>query len=62
MPVFLPAALWACLALRMASSSASFLSIRVFFHLAKVSGVTGVKFEPNLCRYSEAKAKQVKLE
>jgi hypothetical protein len=54
MPVFLPATFCVCLALRIASSSASFLSIRVFFHFANVSGVTGVRFGPSLCRYDDA--------
>ena len=49
-PVLFPAAAVASFALRSASCSASFLSIRVCFHFANVSGVTGVKFGPNLWR------------
>jgi hypothetical protein len=50
-PVTLPAAACAFLALLCASSSACFLSSRVCFHLANVSGVTGVRLLPSLCRY-----------
>lgn len=48
-PVFLPAAFCASFAFFIASCSASFLSILVFFQIANVSGVTGVKFGPSLC-------------
>ena len=47
-PVFFPAAWVASLAFLTASSSACFLSILVRFHLANVSGVTGVRFCPSL--------------
>jgi hypothetical protein len=50
MPEFLPAAACWSLAFFIASSSAVFLSSRVRFHAAKLSGVTGVRFEPSLCR------------
>lgn len=49
-PLFLPAAFCCSLAFLTASSSASFLFILVVFHLAKLSGVTGVRFVPSLWR------------
>lgn len=53
MPLFLPAACRSSFAFFIASSSASFLSIRVRFHFANDSGVTGVKLVPSLWRYHE---------
>jgi len=50
MPVSLPAACCVSFAFRIACCSACFLSIRVLFHLANVSGVTGVRLDPSLCR------------
>jgi hypothetical protein len=50
MPLFLPAAACASLARWRASSSACFLFIRVCFHFANDSGVTGVRFVPSLWR------------
>lgn len=50
MPLFLPAAACVSFAFLRASSSAIFLSIRVRFHLANVSGVTGVRLLPSLWR------------
>lgn len=52
-PLFLPAACLSSFAFFIASSSASFLSMRVRFHLANVSGVTGVRLGPSLWRYKE---------
>jgi hypothetical protein len=52
-PLLLPAAFWRSFAFLVASCSASFLSIRVFFHTAKVSRVTGVRLVPSLCRYRQ---------
>jgi len=62
MPEFFPAACWASLALRIASASASFLSIRVRFHFANVSGVTGVKFDPSLCRFDRVRQTRSTIE
>jgi len=56
-PLLLPAAFWRSFAFLIASCSASFLSIRVFFHTAKVSRVTGVRLVPSLCRYRKDKAR-----
>jgi hypothetical protein len=48
-PLLFPALLWSSFVFLDASCSASFLSIRVFYHLAKDSGVTGVRLELSLC-------------
>ena len=48
-PLLFPALLWSSFVFLNASCSASFLSSRVFFHTAKVSGVTGVRLGPSLC-------------
>ncbi len=52
MPLFFPAACRSSFAFFSDSSSAIFLSIRVRFHLANVSGVTGVRLVPSLWRYN----------
>jgi hypothetical protein len=49
-PELLPAAACASFAFLSASSAAVFWLIRVCFHFANDSGVTGVRFGPSLCR------------